>query len=528
MDEQRLERAISPEAEGLSSQAILDFLDECENKSIELHSIMILRHGKVLAEGWWKPYCPEAAHTMFSVSKSVIGTAIGFAIDEGKIALDTKVYDIFPEYVPKRISTAAKMLNVEHLLTMTSGKMASFILNTEKTNWIKSFLKAPFLHNPGEKFEYASENSYMLSAIIKRVTGEHAVNYLTPRLFEPLGIEKPFWETDLSGIEAGGWGLQLKTEDVAKIIQCYLDGGKWKGRQVIPEFWAKTAGAEHVPKTPGIAPDHGSGYGYQIWRNSIPNSYRFDGVFSQLAIAMEDYDACIVTTGGDPTERAVLEAVWPNIAANFSDEPLPENPELLAKLRERLENLSLPRLPETKRRLWLEDKINGKLIKFAETKMTSILTVSDNFIRSKRSGDLNNIRFFFNDDYMEFCWTEKFDECRIEVGYGSNFITSVADIAGIKMTFASSCAWLDSGSLEVWIRCIEHAQVKKLNFSFSGNKVHMKNWCEKGIYDLALFGMDFKGFKADSVIKRIAKGATDAVEPLVDPDLTGAFFEPIF
>jgi|LSQX01.1.fsa_nt_gb CubicO group peptidase (beta-lactamase class C family) len=528
MNEKKLERALSPESQGLSSQAVLDFIDDIEKNNLELHSFMVLRHGKVLAEGWWQPYRPDVAHTMFSVSKSIIGTAIGFAIAEGKIALNTKVYELFPEYVPKKISDAAKTLTVEHLLTMTSGKVETIMYNTQKTGWISSYLKAPFISNPGRKFEYASENSYMLSAIIKRVSGQNAVDYLNPRLFEPLGIEKPFWETDTSGIEAGGWGLELKTEDMAKIIQCYLNRGKWNGRQVIPEFWAKTAGEEHIPKTPGVAPDHGSGYGYQIWRNSVPNSFRFDGVFSQMAIALEDYDACIVITGGEPIESAVLEAVWRHFTTDFKNEPLPENPEALEALKKRLGNLSLPRLPDTKRRLWLENRINGKLIKFPQGKKTSILTVSDNFIRSKKSGELNNIRFCFNDDYLEFCWTEKYDECRIKVGYGSNFLISTADIAGVKMTFASSCAWREDGDLEVWVRCIEHAQVKKLYFSFKNEKVRLKNKCEKGLYDLALFGMDFKGVKADDLIKKLAKGAAEAVEPLIDPDLTGEFFEPIF
>ncbi|HQH64334.1 MAG TPA: serine hydrolase, partial [Clostridiales bacterium] len=237
-----LERAGSPEQLGISSQSVIDFLDDCEKNGLELHSFMLLRHGKVAAECWWKPFAPNIPHTMFSFSKSVTAAAVGFAIDEGKLALDTKVYALFPEYAPIIKKKWQDTLTVEHLLTMTSGKMTSILINTQKIGWVQSYLRVPFKYKPGEKFEYVTDNSFMLAAIVKRVTGQGLLKYLTPRLFEPLGIKTPVWETNQQGVETGGWGLFLKTEDQAKFVQCLLDDGKWGGRQVIPEFWAKTVG----------------------------------------------------------------------------------------------------------------------------------------------------------------------------------------------------------------------------------------------------------------------------------------------
>ncbi len=520
-----LERAVSPESVGIHSQAIIDFLDCCEKEEVELHSFMLLRHGKVAAECWWKPFNAKTPHTMFSFSKSVTAAAIGFAIDEGLIALDSKVYELFPEHTLMIKKKWQDDLTVEHLLTMTSGKMTTILLNTEKVGWVQSYLRAPFKYRPGEKFEYVTDNSFMLAAIIKKVTGKNMLDYLTPRLFEPLGIERPFWETNQSGVETGGWGLYLKTEDQAKFVQCLLNDGKWGSKQVIPEFWAMTVGENHMPETPGVSADHASGYGYHFWLNSIPNSYRCDGVFSQLGVVMKDQDISIVTSAGEPLEDKVLEVFWRYFAEGLSNKPLPENPEALAVLRKKTAALKMPVLPKTPRREALEQRISGKLIKFRLPGMATVLGTVSNAISTKRSRGFNNVRLTFEKDCLKFFWTEKYDENTIDIGYNGKNIISKGQLAGMTYDFASSCAWLGDGSLEVWIRPLQQAQIRKLNFTFDGQKVKMKSVAEKGLYDLAQFGLDFKGIETDDLILRLARGAASVVEPIVDPDLTGKFVE---
>ena len=257
-----LPRADFPEQVGVSSKAISELLDDFERSGIELHSIMILRHGKVAFETWRDPYAPDIPHTMYSVSKSFASIATGFAIDEGLLTLDTKVIAIFPEYRPQKYDANLEKMTVFHLLTMTAGKDVSVLENKAKVSWLKSFFGARWAFAPGEGWKYISENCYVLCAIIQKLTGMTVREYLAPRLFKPLGIrENPAWETDPNGLEAGGWGLFITTEELAKVIDCMSHSGKYQGKQVIPEFWAREAGkaqADNSSKSSNPASDTAS------------------------------------------------------------------------------------------------------------------------------------------------------------------------------------------------------------------------------------------------------------------------------
>lgn len=238
-----LPRADFPEQVGVSSRAISELLDDFERSQIELHSIMILRHGKVAFETWRDPYAPDIPHTMYSVSKSFTSIAIGFAIDEGLLTLDTKVIDIFPEYRPQKYDENLEKLTVFHLLTMTAGKDVSVLENKAKVSWLKSFFGARWAFAPGEDWKYISENCYVMAAIIQKLTGLTVREYLAPRLFKPLGIrENPAWETDPNGLEAGGWGLFITTEELAKVADCMSHGGKYRGQAGHPRILGARGG----------------------------------------------------------------------------------------------------------------------------------------------------------------------------------------------------------------------------------------------------------------------------------------------
>ena len=208
----------NPEAEGVSSESIISFIRAIEASKHEFHSFMFLRHGKVIAEGWWDPYKPELKHTLYSASKSFTSTAVGFAVTENRIRVSDKVVSFFPEYLPETVSPNLADMEIRDLLTMSAGQEPdpTHSLTASETNWIRGFLALPVVNDPGTKFLYNSMATYMLSAIVQKVTGEKIVDYLTPRLFEPLGISGMDWETDPAGINTGGWGLRLKTEDIAK------------------------------------------------------------------------------------------------------------------------------------------------------------------------------------------------------------------------------------------------------------------------------------------------------------------------
>lgn len=519
-----LPRADKPEDVGVSSKAILGFLDEIKEKDIELHSFMIVRHGKVAFSHWWAPYNEETPHTMFSVSKSLVSTAVGFAISEGLLNLDDKVYDFFPEYAPRMQGPFARILTVENLLTMTSGKITGLALQFDKPNWVKIYLNGAFVTKPGEVFNYSSDNTYMLSAIIHKVTGQNVAEYLYPRFFKPLGIEKPFWEKDPRGIDAGGWGARLTTEDLAKVIMCYTSDGRWNGVQILPVGWAREATRVHVTKTTGTGADRNSGYGYQFWRNSVDNSFRADGVFAQLACGLPDYDACLVTTGGETMERYVLETMWKYFPEGFIDEknyvPSAEDESASDEIQKKLPDMRLPEITGEKSNPAAEEMLKGKLLKLPDSKKATILPFVCNFMRDKKSGYLNNICLKFDDGRLVMTCTEKYDDIRIVAGFGEEILSKV-EICDYPYTMASSYAWQKDGSLEIWIRALENTQVKKLRFRFNGKYFRLDNWSERTVYNMAVFGLDFEGIKKTDPIKIAAKGAAGIVEPIVDPDLIG-------
>ena len=221
----KLPRSV-PEAEGISSNAVMQFLDAAAKSKTEFHSFMLLRHGKVVAEGWWNPYRADLKHSLYSCSKSFTAAAIGFAVQEKKLSLEDKVISFFPNDLPDSVSPWLAELTVKDVLIMSDGQEPdpSFVVAGRDTNWVKGFLATPIVHEPGTQFLYNSLGTYMLSAIITKITGEKLVDYLKPRLFDPLDIQGEDREMDLQGRNTGGWGLRLKTEDMQSLRSYFCKG----------------------------------------------------------------------------------------------------------------------------------------------------------------------------------------------------------------------------------------------------------------------------------------------------------------
>ena len=254
----------TPESQGMSSKAILTFIDSLEQKVDAVHSFIILKNGKQISEGWWNPYAPDVPHVMHSLSKSFTSTAIGFAVAEGLISLDDHVISFFPDQVPDDPSYNLKQMRIRDLLTMNTGHIKEPRLFAVPGNWVETFLQAEVELTPGTHFKYNSAATYMLSAIIQKVTSEKLVDYLDPRLFQPLQIEKPEWDTSPSGINTGGWGLRIKTEDIAKLGQLYLQKGRWEGDQLLSENWVNMATSKQVSNGSNPENDWNQGYGFSI------------------------------------------------------------------------------------------------------------------------------------------------------------------------------------------------------------------------------------------------------------------------
>jgi hypothetical protein len=337
----------TPEKEGVSSLAIIDYIKAVEAGNQELHSLMILRHGKVIAEGWWSPFRSDLKHSLYSTSKTFTSTAIGFAVNEKRLTVDDKVISFFPEYLPDSVSENLAKMRVRDLLSMSTGQNPepTFAL-LQQHNWVKTFLSAPVPNEPGSVFLYNSAATYMLSAIIQKVTGETLMDYLTPRLFEPLEIEGADWESDPQGINTGGWGLRIKTEDMAKLGQLYLQKGKWNGIRILPKTWIKEATTAKIVQKPDISEEQRSkddwaqGYCYQIWR-CRNNAFRADGAFGQYIIVLPEQDAVIAITANVRDMQKEIDLVWDYLLPAMNNKVLPVDPEAEEALHSKLLSLNI-------------------------------------------------------------------------------------------------------------------------------------------------------------------------------------------
>lgn len=310
----------TPEQEGVSPDKIVSFLDAVAERKIELHSFMMLRHGKVVAEGWWKPYEKNSPHLLYSLSKSFTSTAIGFAVSEGLLTVEDLIGGYFKEDYPENPDEKLKQLKVKHLLSMSTGHNTDMtMLAAQETNWAKLFFDTPLEFEPGTHFFYNNLATYMLSALITKVTGKTTLDYLMPRLFEPLGIERPVWETCPKGYNTGGWGLALKTEDIAKFGLLYLNKGVYDGTRILSESWIEEATTKKVENGTDPESDWTQGYGYQFWRCRF-NAYRGDGAFGQFCIVLPEKDAVIVFTSGVPDLQQVLNVTYAHLLPALGEE----------------------------------------------------------------------------------------------------------------------------------------------------------------------------------------------------------------
>ena len=338
--EQAFVRA-TPESQGISSDLFAALLRELyASKDTEMHHFMALRHGKVICECNFAPYPKGMWHITHSMCKSITGMAIGMLIEEEKLKLDENIYDIFPDHINAFSKIFRPVITVENLLTMTSGVTFNESGIVSGNDWLGSFLNASVNGKPGTEFQYNSLNTYVLSAIVTKRTGETLTEYLTPRLFGPLGITKYYWETCPKGITKGGWGLFLCAEDMAKLGQLYLQRGKWNGQQLVSEYWIEISTARHL-KTQNDT----YGYGYQLWMEQRPGSFEYNGMLGQNVIIYPDMDMVLVTNAGNKEmfqDCIMLNIIRKYFPVNYHPaDVLPENPlshSLLKRLCGELEN----------------------------------------------------------------------------------------------------------------------------------------------------------------------------------------------
>ncbi|HQD08479.1 MAG TPA: ChbG/HpnK family deacetylase [Flavihumibacter sp.] len=488
----------TPEAEGVSSAAISKVLDAFAASKHQMHSIMLIRHGKVIAEGWWKPYDRALVHTMYSCSKSFTATAMGFAVAEGKISLEDRVISFFPDQLPTVVSENLKALRVRDLLSMSVGHENEppllFGDDSHPTDWVRVFLAHPVVYPPGTRFLYNSAATYMCSAILQKVIGEKLIDYLRPRLWEPLGITGIDWETDPKGINTGGWGLRLKTEDMAKFGWCFLNRGQFNGRQVIPANWVDTASSRKIWQDPSAseekkaASDWLQGYCFQMWRGRH-NTFRADGAFGQYIIMMPDADAVAVITSETSDLQDEQNILWENLLPAFEKEPLKPNKKAWTALQAKLGGLSI-----------MAEMFNTKQLPAAPVALSAVdkktgLTSAEGAIDNKVFGIVStdrgtdSVRFDFSKGKAMLYWIT--DSVRHEIALGNRtWLTGTTTRKGPNLAAAAGNSlnglrpfrvdgmytWVNDDSLLVKLLYTESPHTETVGFKFAGTEARLSHY----------------------------------------------------
>jgi CubicO group peptidase (beta-lactamase class C family) len=326
----------TPESQGIQSAAIHRFVQKLDSIP-QLHSMMLVRHGSVVADTWWSPYRPDVPHMLYSLSKSFTSTAVGFAIDDGLLSLDDQLIGFFPDNAPAPAGDLWAKVTIRDLLTMSSGQSCDTIdvVLGGTSDPYDGFFSIPVEHEPGTHFVYNTGATFMLAAIVQMLTGTTVVDYLKPRLLDPLGVRDVVWDSHRNGVNLGGIGLYLRTEEIAAFGQLLLQNGVWHGKELIPAGWIADATRKQVESSGDDGPDWNQGYGYQFWRGRH-NSFRGDGAWGQVCLVIPDQDAVVVMTSGVEEMGKPVEAVWDILLPAMRPEPLPENPAARAALADLL------------------------------------------------------------------------------------------------------------------------------------------------------------------------------------------------
>ncbi len=482
----------TPEEQGVSSVDLLAFLDAANKSHHEFHSFMMVRHGHVIAEGWWSPYRAGLNQMLYSLSKSFTSTAIGFAVSEGRLSVNDPVISFFPDKLPARVSENLAALRVKHLLTMSAGHARDSSHDIQATDdWVGNFLAYPIAHPPGSVFLYNSGESYMLSAIVQKVTGQRALDYLLRRLIMPLDIPFMTWETCPRGINTGGWGLATTTEALAKFGLFYMQKGMWNGQQLLPVPWIEEATTFKIqqPPSPGQTLEDAKknsewhqGYCYQFWRTRH-NAFRGDGAMGQYCIVMPDQDAVICVTGESGDMPGEFELFWQYLLPAMKNGVLPADATSQARLKKTVASLEV-RPPRSHPTSPMAAQISGKVFKIGHLDLESPRLHGQFPLRAGGGLDVQSVSFDFKINICTFTLTDARGAHSITCGF-ERWFQGVADMPGTppKLSLGplpalqkvvASGTWLDAKTFQMTWHFYETPHHDTVTCRFDGNRVRIE------------------------------------------------------
>jgi CubicO group peptidase (beta-lactamase class C family) len=432
----------APADQHVDPAAVLAFVDAVDSDpEIELHSLMVLRHGHVVAEGWWAPHTPERPRLLYSLSKSFTSTALGFAVSEGLVDLDDTVVSHFPEFAADITDPRSRSITLRHVASMASGhnrEMREEALSRDPQEPVRGFLMVPPDEAPGSLFAYSQPCTYTLASVIQRAAGATLTEYLRPRLFDPLGIGEVGWLTLTPGLEQGFSGLFARTEDVAKLGQLYLQRGRWDGTQLIPESYVAQATSRHIDTPDQDNPDWSQGYGLQFWMSR--HGYRGDGALGQFCVVLPELDTVVATTAGTDAMQAVLDHLWehvlPGLASGRPDDSAQPD------LEKRLLGLGLPAFTAQPRPARWGDWTGLSF---------PVVPAAD----GAATGPFSAVDLRASDQRLEVTITEPANALTFPVGMTDWLTSTPRDLHGDPVPVATSGGWSDDDTLRLEVIFLE-------------------------------------------------------------------------
>jgi CubicO group peptidase (beta-lactamase class C family) len=454
--------ASSPESQGIPSGAILNFLRRIDSERICMHGFLLVRRNRIAAEGYWAPWSAERKHRMYSVSKSFVSLAVGMMIDEGKLTLDDRVAEYFPDKLPEKLHPWLAASTVRDLLTMSTAHSRTSY-SRDDPDWVWTFFNRTPSHPPGTIFSYDTAATVVLTATVERLAGMPFLDYMRPPFLDPIGFS-----ADAScvrtpeGVSWGGSGVICTLRDLARVALACMNGGMWGEERVLPEDYVRAATSSQIDN----AIRGNFGYGYQIWRDK-ENGFSFRGMGSQYAICFPDREflfTCISDTQGAPSGSAIPAVMREELYPHLSDTPLPENPEALAELSDKIERLavlSIPGKPDVR----VASQINGAWYVLEDNPM-----------------GITRMRLSFKEDQGTWDYTNGQGDNVLRFGIGrvqsgkfpqrNYFGEQIGTIPGIEYDCLASAAWIDERTLnmEVYITDI-HLGGLRISFAFKGEEI---------------------------------------------------------
>ena len=470
-----LERAPSAEAAGINFAAAAALAEEWVQCGVDWQSFMLLRNGKVACEAYREPFRRSDVHMAYSISKSFFAVAYGFALEEGLLTETTRLLDVFPELRGSGKDPYLESLTIDHLISMTAGKRT----HRPGKHPLHAFVKAKWDFAPGSDWRYVNENYVVAAEMLTRVAGMSVTEYLTPRLYEPLEMEVPVWEKSANGVEFGGWGLMLTTEDIAKFLLCVQNGGRLFGRQIIPEAFLRRATAKLNETASSQADrDSAAGYGLGFWQCAgYPGAVRCEGLYSQYGIMFPNEDACLVLTAGGPYLQKTLDTLW-QYTEDLFIEPQTGRQDA-ASSPERFPAFTPSICPVVSSRSPMEKEIDGRVYRLSKPHFVNacgypvgMFPMQTTFFSAEKGGNLDRLCFRFSPEHVTVSWQEKHSpDNTVVLPLDGSYAVNTVKIGDLQLDCAGFAFWSDDHTLEVVLRPIPSVSARRFIICFHGHGI---------------------------------------------------------